>query len=582
MSEIHSTALEGVAVGVQEAKADELPPSTPLLRLWETANNLVQFIFVNEYVISLNAPETWSALSRRAPAPFWHFLPPHVKESFSYNSSGFTFDYHPRAAKSLDEITSFAALKEYGECLVALLSRGGEGVAQHTVLVGHGYGGLICEQTIVLMNSKAKDSPARSAGTQIRGLVTFGTPHFHAGVAQWALLSAKMLGIPCQKTAKKQVWSKSSSDDFAKITTMQTEFCNVFTQFEQGNRTMCCFSSLPHQTSQPDISPEWCILPRVRPVEIPSDHFDLTTFEPQYIMKRLDTGLDTDLDTDLYTVLALMSRWREQLVEGKIHYDHPFDPAKLKQFAKSSQNSEPASEWDPKSSSCYFIINPEFNNTGKDVALGNFVAIPEKPFQPIATKSDVLSTSDDAADYSVSRRITNGFEPWKDLLSAVFKHDKFESIIREEWSRDCAFKYLRAASPVDALKKHMTDTNNSFYLVTGILLGVTAGEKSLRVIGYKFLRVTPCKSAAAYPSSGDAKDSTPVIKVEQVLPLSVTIGDSSKKAEKPLGESVDNPSHQVASKPPEHIGWRRRLSLSHLVERVKMIGNRLGPGVDVA
>jgi hypothetical protein len=192
---------------------------------------------------------------------------------------------------------------------------------------------------------------------------------------------------------------------------------------------------------------------------------------------------DTGLETDLNTVLNLMDRWREQLGEGKIHYDHPFDPAKLKQFAKSSENSDPATDYDPTSSSYYFIVNPELNDTGKDVALGNFVASTEIPFQPIATKSDVLSTSDNAADYNASRTITNGYEPWKGLVSVVFEHDKFDSIIRVEWSRDRAFKYLRAASLVEALRSHMANINTSFYLVTGILLGVTAGAKSSKVVG---------------------------------------------------------------------------------------------------
>jgi len=87
-------------------------------------------------------------------------------------------------------------------------------------------------------------------------------------------------------------------------------------------------------------------------------------------------------------------------------------------------------------------------------------------------------TSDNAADYNASHTITNGYEPWKGLVSVVFKHDKFDSIIREEWSRDRAFKYLRAASPIEALRRHITNINTSFYLVTGILLGVTAGTKS--------------------------------------------------------------------------------------------------------
>jgi hypothetical protein len=41
----------------------------------------------------------------------------------------------------------------------------------------------------------------------IEGLVLLGTPHFRAGLAQWELITAKKLGIPCAESPRSQDWS---------------------------------------------------------------------------------------------------------------------------------------------------------------------------------------------------------------------------------------------------------------------------------------------------------------------------------------------------------------------------------------
>src|ERR1700733_11644260 len=51
----------------------------------------------------------------------------------------------------------------------------------------------------------------------------FGTPHFDAGLAEWAVMSARRLGIPCKKTAQLQDWSELKVE-VGKIVTMQSGF----------------------------------------------------------------------------------------------------------------------------------------------------------------------------------------------------------------------------------------------------------------------------------------------------------------------------------------------------------------------
>lgn len=58
---------------------------------------------------------------------------------------------------------------------------------------------------------------------EIDGLVLFGTPHFRAGLAQWALISAKKLRISCADKPGQQNWSKLKGD-LIQIADMQKKF----------------------------------------------------------------------------------------------------------------------------------------------------------------------------------------------------------------------------------------------------------------------------------------------------------------------------------------------------------------------
>ena len=77
---------------------------------------------------------------------------------------------------------------------------------------------------------------------QIDGLILFRTPHFLAGLAQWALISAKKLGIPCNDSPQQQDWSESTlGEDLKSISEIQKEFRNLDSELKMA----CYFSSLP-------------------------------------------------------------------------------------------------------------------------------------------------------------------------------------------------------------------------------------------------------------------------------------------------------------------------------------------------
>lgn len=82
---------------------------------------------------------------------------------------------------------------------------------------------------------------APSWDVQTSGLILFGTPHFLAGLAQWALISAKKLGIPCEDTPQQQDWSAEPiQENLKRIAGMQKEFRDLDTEPKMA----CYFSWL--------------------------------------------------------------------------------------------------------------------------------------------------------------------------------------------------------------------------------------------------------------------------------------------------------------------------------------------------
>lgn len=76
----------------------------------------------------------------------------------------------------------------------------------------------------------------------------FDTPHFGAGIAEWALIVAKARGIRCAKTAQIQDWS-GLEDQISKTAEIQRQFREMLKKSEAGVKTIGCFSTLPEPRS---------------------------------------------------------------------------------------------------------------------------------------------------------------------------------------------------------------------------------------------------------------------------------------------------------------------------------------------
>ncbi|KAI0478199.1 hypothetical protein F4859DRAFT_49488 [Xylaria cf. heliscus] len=187
--------------------------------------------------------------------------------------------------------------------------------APYVILVGYGYGGLLCEQVITLTGQR---SPASGV---IKGLVLFGTPHFSNGLQQWAKIVVQTTAKSQTPTAKmgwKQVAMRvgkslnlapapdlsvmpAQAKEFGFISSVQRSFFGQ-TRRRWGDRIGSCFPESSPSTSQHGltITPEWSIVPFSFLVDVGKPYREMTAF------KR-------DEEKAYQVILDLIERWIEEI-----------------------------------------------------------------------------------------------------------------------------------------------------------------------------------------------------------------------------------------------------------------------------
>lgn len=209
--------------------------------------------------LTQSSSETWTTDDGQ----FW-------PDNLPANIGVFTFNYKSNFAKSMETIVSYDIIRIIALRLlldIQKMQRHGRRLIS-PVFIAHGYGGLICEQvsnynalilssyiqmTSLPVSSVRAKSPLCQAYLfglqvpvwdglfQIDRLILFGTPHFLAGLAQWALISATKLGIPCADRPSQQDWSLSPiHEHLHRITRMQKEFRDL----HPGPKMACYISFL--------------------------------------------------------------------------------------------------------------------------------------------------------------------------------------------------------------------------------------------------------------------------------------------------------------------------------------------------
>ncbi|KAK3329207.1 hypothetical protein B0H66DRAFT_526601 [Apodospora peruviana] len=129
------------------------------------------------------------------------------------------------------------------------------------VLIGYGYGGIICE--LVSLFSEQQDK-THVPNFNLLGVVLMGTPHFHAGLAQWASLCAAIdprSGAAAAGDPK--VWEKYKLSLDA-ITKEQELFRRNFDK--------------PNARLRVSISPDWCSPPGFWIIKLDATYMQMTSF----------------------------------------------------------------------------------------------------------------------------------------------------------------------------------------------------------------------------------------------------------------------------------------------------------------
>ncbi|KAI0813670.1 hypothetical protein GGR55DRAFT_676603 [Xylaria sp. FL0064] len=186
--------------------------------------------------------------------------------------------------------------------------------AAQVVLVGYGYGGLVCEQVIA---DSTQDSPASGV---VKGLVLFGTPHFSNGLRQWAHIVVKAtvkedtaniaktfsMRNPIAKALPQNLIAPEEFGElFSPISEMQRKFFSKTRRSGWSARMVSCFPGSTAAEDELTIAPEWSTVPHAFPVSLRKSYLQMDAF-------------DKDEEKECQIISRLIERWiKENGDKGK-------------------------------------------------------------------------------------------------------------------------------------------------------------------------------------------------------------------------------------------------------------------------
>ncbi|KAK7912245.1 hypothetical protein PG985_014726 [Apiospora marii] len=166
---------------------------------------------------------------------------------------------------------------------------------QHPLIIlAHGYGGLIYEKALVISHQQ-KGNPSFEFFARLhQRAFLFGTPHFSAGLGEWAIMCARRRGFPCAKTARKQKWEASTEESVDSIRTFQSSLREILKGQDKLDPTIQifgCFATSPDTDTKLMLSSKWAIMPEFRALSVNEDHFGMTKLNRS--SKHFDRVFDT-------------------------------------------------------------------------------------------------------------------------------------------------------------------------------------------------------------------------------------------------------------------------------------------------
>ncbi|GAW11904.1 hypothetical protein ANO14919_012570 [Xylariales sp. No.14919] len=229
------------------------------------------FVFVHD--ATLEPDEEWR---ERESAEEW---PTHLSNTFP-SARVLIFQYDTSWIDSLGAILNRVHLGNAADRLTEYIQSQEVNSNIPFVVFAHGLGGLLYEEAVSRSQQASEASRLRDTFQRRRhAAFLFGTPHFGAGIAEWAIIVAKAHGLACAETPQAQDWSRLKYE-IAEISGMQRRFREVVRSSESKVKTIGCFPTLPEPKSKLILSSEWAVLPEFIPIAVNSSQSSMTKLNP--------------------------------------------------------------------------------------------------------------------------------------------------------------------------------------------------------------------------------------------------------------------------------------------------------------
>ncbi|KAI1420309.1 hypothetical protein F5Y12DRAFT_791759 [Xylaria sp. FL1777] len=395
------------------------PSSMAILIPWKTTKGkvAVNFVFVLDYHLRSD-----DKTDLNEPPPGLPFM-----DGKDYpESSIYNFEYPTQNSKTMKDLLDPDKLLKHADDLLKSISAAGNGHNEESdiILVGYGYGGLISERATLL----AKD---RGDKLQIDGVILLGTPHFKAGLKQWAIICA---GKPHNEEMKKgiadtpeeQNW-KDYEGQLDKLIKNQDKFCNVCSNSNRTVNVVCCFAGVsgPPRESKQSLSAEWSLLSRFDAVRMPSTYTQLIAF------------------TEVVSYSDVDKRVKRWLLRGR------------KKIAAREPNAK--------------AIDDKVNSALRSIGRGNATRInwiyPAKLDQSI-TVGAIITKKDEFINLIASAAL---IDPQGTSKATVGFTESSGSLEIEQLTTQSAWDYLKKAGKLEDVRKCFSnsETKDIVYLVIG-------------------------------------------------------------------------------------------------------------------
>ncbi|KAH8816951.1 hypothetical protein F5884DRAFT_778046 [Xylogone sp. PMI_703] len=266
---------------LKEARRPGVPPRVSIKVLSDPAECVADVIFACDMNSTIKAPE--------------HLLQHHIHEA-----RVMVFEYH-YPLDELSDVLSKTTLDEYVDGLLELVRRcrSAEGEKNRPIVfIAHGLGGVACEHIFI---NKCNEEFQQNIRNMVHGIIFLDTPHYRAGLPEWAVLVARSSGFA--KQIIPSMWTPRC--DPTSISDMQRKFQERF-EYTCKDRIFYCFSHVERMKPSRMIAPKWTGLRFCASLSIHSDHFG---------MAKLDT-LDNE---DITKIAREVSRWLNEVAD--VAYD---------------------------------------------------------------------------------------------------------------------------------------------------------------------------------------------------------------------------------------------------------------------